>query len=139
MVQYIAGAKGEGKTKVLIDMANEDIKTTDGRIIFIDDDRRHMFDLHYNIRFVETGKRFLSNYKEFIGFMLGILYMDSDIKTIYVDGLTNILEIVDNESLLELTSRLDLLSKKHHVDFYISVNWNADLLPDELKELLMSK
>ena len=137
MVQYIAGAKGEGKTKVLIDMANEDIKTTDGRIIFIDDDRRHMFDLHYNIRFVETGKKFLSNYGEFVGFILGILYMDSDIKTIYIDGLTNILEEVSNESLIKLTRRLQFLSEKHHVDFHISINWNAELLPEEIKDLLL--
>jgi hypothetical protein len=138
MVQFIAGAKGEGKTKKLIDMANENIKTTDGRLVFIDDDKRHMYDLHYNIRFVETGKRFLSNYREFIGFVLGILSMDSDIKTIYVDGLTNILEKIDNECLVKLTEKLQSLSENHHVDFHICINWNAHLLPDELKPLLMA-
>jgi hypothetical protein len=137
MVQYIAGGKGEGKTKKLIDMANHDIKTTDGHLVFIDDDRRHIFDLHYNIRFVETGKRFLSNYREFIGFMLGILSMDSDIKTIYVDGLTNILEKVDSDCLIKLTARLEELSEKHMVDFHICINWKTELLPDEIKKLAM--
>jgi hypothetical protein len=137
MVQYIAGGKGEGKTKKLIDMANKDIKTTDGHLVFIDDDRRHMFDLHYNIRFVETGKRFLSNYREFIGYVLGMLAMDSDIKVIYVDGLTNILEKIDNDCLVKLTDRLQKLSKKHHVDFHICININADLMPEELKPLMM--
>jgi hypothetical protein len=136
MVNYIAGGKGEGKTKKLISMANADIKTTDGHLVFIDDDRRHIFDLHYNIRFVETGKRFLSNYREFIGFVLGILAMDSDIKIIYVDGLTNILEKVDSECLVKLTDRLQALSRKHSVDFHICVNWEAGLMPAELQPLM---
>lgn len=137
MVQFIAGGKGEGKTKKLIDIANANAKTTDGHLVFIDDDRRHIFDLHYDIRFVETGKYLLSNYREFIGFILGILSQDSDIKNIYVDGLTNILEFVDNDSLVKLTSRLAVLSEQNNVDFVICVNYNTETLPDEIKARLI--
>lgn len=138
MVQFIAGEKGEGKTKKLIDMANAGAKTTDGRIIFIDDDKRHIFDLHYDIRFVETGKRLLSNYREFVGFILGMLSMDSDIKIIFVDGLTNIIEKVDNESLVKLNNRLNSLFVTHEVDFVISINYKKEDLPDEIKALLIN-
>jgi hypothetical protein len=69
--------------------------------------------------------------------VLGILSMDSDIKIIYVDGLTNILEKVDNECLVKLTTKLEVLSKQHHADFYICINWKADLMPEELKPLMM--
>ena len=55
MIQILAGEKGEGKTKRLIDMANEAGKTSNGHVVFIDDDSRHMYDLHYNIRFVKTN------------------------------------------------------------------------------------
>jgi hypothetical protein len=137
MVQFIAGGKGEGKTKRLIDLANDNAKTTDGHIVFIDDDKRHIFDLNYDIRFVETGKNFLSNHREFIGFLRGILSQDSDIKTIYVDGLTNIVTSVDNESLVKLAARLDEISKQSAVDFLISVNYKKDSLPDEIKALLL--
>ena len=54
MIQILIGEKGEGKTKRLIDMSNEAGKLSDGHIVFIDDDNRHMYDLHYNIRFVDT-------------------------------------------------------------------------------------
>ena len=137
MVHFIAGAKGEGKTKKLIDMANANAKTTDGHVIFIDDDRRHIFDLHYDIRFVETGKRLLSNYKEFIGFILGITSMDNDITKIFVDGLTNIIETIDNDSLVKLNNRLGAISRQNTVDFVISINYNKDLLPEEIKTLLI--
>jgi hypothetical protein len=138
MVQFIAGEKGEGKTKKLIDMANDNAKTTDGRIVFIDDDKRHIFDLRYDIRFVEITKRLLSNYREFLGFLLGILSMDSDIQIIYVDGLTNMIETIDNESLIKLNKRLISLSEQNSVDFMISINYKKESLPDEIKAVLIN-
>ena len=138
MVQFIAGAKGEGKTKKLIDMANKLVKTTDGHLVFIDDDNRHIYDLHYDIRFVQTGSFPLSNYRELIGFICGILSMDSDIKHVFIDGLTNVVKTVDNESLLKLIAKLDSLSRDYELDFVISMNCKADDLPDEVKCLLVA-
>ena len=34
MIQILAGEKGQGKTKRLIDMANEASKTIDGNVVF---------------------------------------------------------------------------------------------------------
>ena len=136
-VAFMAGQKGEGKTRKIIDMANNEAKITDGHLVFIDDDKRHIFDLHRDIRFVETGKGLLSNHREFTGFILGILSQNSDIKHIYVDGLTNIVETVDNESLLKLQARLEAIGKADDVSFTISVNWEKDSLPEEVKAALV--
>ncbi|MCL2351815.1 MAG: hypothetical protein FWC55_04695 [Firmicutes bacterium] len=138
MVQFIAGAKGEGKTKKLIDMANRCAKTTDGHLVFIDDDNRHIYDLHYDIRFVQTDNFPLSNYRELIGFICGILSMDSDIKHVFIDGLTNVVKTVDNESLLKLIAKLDSLSRDYELDFVISMNCKAEELPEEVKRLLVA-
>ena len=58
MIQIIAGEKGVGKTKRLIEMANEAGKTSNGHVVFIDDDNRHMYDLHYNNKFKLYHKHF---------------------------------------------------------------------------------
>ena len=136
MVQFIAGDKGEGKTKRLIDKANQQLKVTDGNLVFIDDDRRTTSDLHYNIRFVEAGRRVLSNYREFTGFVFGILAMDNDIKTVYIDGLNNIIEKLDAEDLVKLANRLKVLSEKNDVEFITCINWKKEDLPKEIVELL---
>ena len=136
-VKFMAGQKGEGKTRKLIDMANSEAKTTDGHLVFVDDDKRHMFDIHRDIRFVEAGKGQLSNYREFTGFILGILSQNSDIKHIYVDGLNNIVETVDTESLLKLQARLESVAKVDDVNFTVSVNWDKDGLPDKIKAALV--
>lgn len=137
MIRLIAGGKGEGKTKKLIQLANDAIKTTDGHIVFIDDDKRHIYDLHYDIRFVETIDYPLSNYREFIGFVCGILSQDNDIVEIFVDGLTNLIKTFDNDALLKLVAKLERISQSHEVNFIMSINCNPNDLPDETKSLLV--
>ncbi|MCL2285390.1 MAG: hypothetical protein FWC32_03390 [Firmicutes bacterium] len=142
MVKFLAGLKGEGKTRKLIDMANENVKITDGNLVFIDDDIRHIHDLHRDIRFVETQKGLLANYRELIGFILGILSQNSDITHIYVDGLSNIIGNIcditpETEDLIKLKKRLDLLSQKENVGFTITIHCNKEDLPEEIKEALL--
>jgi len=135
MVQFMVGTKGEGKTKKLIDRANDQLKTTDGNLVFIDDDRRTSSGLHFSIRFVEAGKGQLSNYREFIGFLVGILAMDNDVKTVYIDGLTNIIKTLDAECLVKLSKKLQALSQREDVEFIICLNWPVDEVPEEIKAL----
>ena len=138
MIQFIAGQKGEGKTKRLIQMANDAVKTTDGHVVFIDDDKRHIYDLHYDIRFVETGEFPLSNYREFIGFICGILSQNSDITEIFVDGLKNIVKTVDNDDLVKLIKKLETLSANNSVDFIISINCDPATSPEEMRNLMIN-
>ena len=50
MIDIIAGAKGKGKTKILIQQVNDDIKLTKGTIVYLDKNNKHMYELR--IRFV---------------------------------------------------------------------------------------
>ena len=42
MVQIIAGAKGKGKTKYLLDMANTAVKEAKGSVVYLDKSSKHM-------------------------------------------------------------------------------------------------
>jgi len=138
MIQFIAGEKGEGKTKRIIEMANLLAKTADGNLVFIDDDKRHIYDLHYDIRFVETANFPLSNYRELIGFICGILSMDHDIEYIFIDGLTNVVKNIDDESLIKLIAKLESLTGEKNLNFIITMNCKKDELPEEVKRLLVA-
>ena len=137
MVKFMAGQKGEGKTRKLIEMANEALKTADGHLVYIDDDRRHSREVDRDIRFVESGKGVLSNYREFVGFVLGILSMDGDVEHIFVDGLCNVIKTLDNDALVKLTKKLEAICQRDDVVFTISLNHEPDALPDEIKSLLL--
>ena len=136
MVKFITGKIGEGKTKELIDMANKSVRTTDGHLVFIDNTRRYIYDLHYDIRFIDTEGFPISDYKELFGFICGILSQDSDISDIFIDGLARIVTDISNENLLNFVKKLEIISKNHEVNFIISLSCDAKSLPNEIKVLM---
>jgi len=50
------GPAGEGKTKLLIKLANEDVKKTRGHLIYIDTSNTRMLQVDYKIRFINMGE-----------------------------------------------------------------------------------
>ncbi|GAA0717448.1 hypothetical protein GCM10008905_03120 [Clostridium malenominatum] len=121
MIQVLCGQRGAGKTKALIEMANKRVDGNKGHIVFVDDDKRIMFELHRDIRFVSTSDYNLRNHHSFYGFLCGILSSNYDIDTIFVDGLANIINL-DIEDAAYLFYELEVLEKEYGVDFIISVN-----------------
>jgi len=137
MIQIIAGEQGEGKSKLLINMANQSIKTSKGNVVYLDHDRGHMFNLHHKIRFIEVNDFPISDYKQFFGFICGIISQDHDIENIYIDGLLKL----TNLSLEEIHPFLDELkriSKKYNVHFVIGISCKVKEIPDPLKTFLIA-
>ena len=136
MIKIIAGEKGEGKTKKLIEMANEAAKTAKGHVVFIDDDNRHMYDLHYNIRFVKTNYK-MDDQRILFGFICGILSQDSDIEQIYVDGLHNIVTNLTAEGISAFVTELEGISASENVDFNLIISGKTDALPENAKKYVL--
>ena len=136
MVQILAGEKGEGKTKILIDLASESVSTSDGDVIYIDDDKRHIYDLNHKIRFVEVSEFPLANYRELIGFIYGIFSQNSDITKVFVDGIFKIVQSLGDEDLIKLVTRLDSMSKAYNVDFVLAGNVDPADLPKEVEQYI---
>lgn len=136
MIQILAGEKGQGKTKRLIEMANEASKTIDGNVVFIDDDSRHMYDLHYGIRFVETSKFKICDYEVFIGFIYGILSQNGDIQKIFVDGLNNIIQSLNSDDVENLCEILERISNDYSVDFTLIYSAPMSAVPDQIRKYI---
>ena len=67
MVQIIAGAKGKGKTKYLLDMANTAVKEAKGSIVYLDKSSKHMYELNNKIRLINVAEFSVSTAEGFIG------------------------------------------------------------------------
>ncbi len=108
MIRLIYGKKGSGKSKKLLDMANAEVKTATGNLVYLDDDNRCMYDLQHEIRFINTSDYGIDNIDKLYGFVCGILSGDFDISSIYIDGLKNMIKKhnVDLEALLESFDKL---------------------------------
>ena len=137
MVKLFAGEKGEGKTRKLINMANAAKDTTDGHIVYIDDDGRNMHELHYKVRLVDTSSYPLKSYREFIGFIYGMLSQNSDIVEIYIDSLSGIIEQFDNNDAVGFIKDVQRISSSCNVQFIMTLNCNPNELPNEIKEIMV--
>lgn len=132
MVKLILGAKGAGKTKWLINGANDDIKSGNGNITFLDVEDEHIFSLDTNVRLINLSDYSVNSIEKFYGFLLGMLSMDFDLEKIYIDSIYKIIDI-KKEELKCLVKNLDEISEKHDVDILINVDFVADEVDSDLR------
>lgn len=133
MVKILAGKEGSGKTKHLLKMANEQVKTTNGNIVYLDTDKRHIYDLKHEIRFLNMEEFPIDKPEEFVGFLCGIISNDYDIQTIYVDGLYNMVEMNEIDAL-SCINKLESVASKFDIEFRIGMNYLGDEIPAGIKK-----
>ena len=137
MIKFITGAKGTGKTKVIIDMANDNVEAAKGDIVFVTDTDRYMYSLRYQVRVVNAkqlkkGDAPISE-EALIGFIKGLLAGNHDIETLYIDGAHRMLD----KTVFEMEDFFDDIrevAKNTDTQFVITVSENEDNFPEFLRK-----
>ena len=135
MIQLIVGEKGKGKTKHLLEKVNASAKTSNGNIVYLDKNSKHMYELNNKIRLINASEYPISSEEEFVGFVCGIVSQDHDLEQVYFDSFMDVAYIKDRTRVEEIVKKLDKISDQFKVDFIISVSLDAS----ELSEYLQSK
>ena len=138
MIRVILGDKGSGKTKRLIDLTNDALKSEHGNIIFIDDDKRYMYDLRHEIRFVDASEYPVA-YKcqagEFLAFLCGMLSADFDLSMIAVDAFKKLVKTpLDDNAMESFFENLEKLSEAHSCNFVLSISAPEDEVPEFIRK-----
>ena len=130
MVKLLVGYKGTGKTKSMIQLANDRVEKSDGSIVFINKNHRLMYDLKYKIRVVCMEEyEHITNSDEYIGFLYGIISSDHDIEVIFIDSILKHAD-VNISDLPEFLSRLREISEKYSIEFVVSISASAEEIGD---------
>lgn len=132
MIQVIYGAKGSGKTKRILDLANKTVEEQHGDVVFVDDDNRYMFDLRHEVRFVNAGEYGMRSADMFYGFLCGMLAQNFDMKVVVIDAFLKLTKTPIAE-MGWFFERLDEYSKAHKIDFVLSISLNEEDMPDFVK------
>ena len=135
MIQLIVGEKGKGKTKHLLEKVNAAAKTSNGNIVYLDKNSKHMYELNNKIRLINASEFPISSEEEFVGFVCGIVSQDHDLEQVYFDSFMDIAYIKDRTKVEDAVKKLDKISEQFKVDFVISVSLDAS----ELSEYMQSK
>lgn len=136
MVQIIAGKKGKGKTKHLLDMANKAVKESKGSIVYLDKSSKHMYELNNRIRLINVAEFLVHSPEGFIVFVCGIISQDHDLEVMYLDSFLK-LSCMEGEDISDVVTELDQISTKYHVDFVLSVSLDKDELPECTKDMVL--
>ena len=132
MIQIIAGKKGKGKTKQLLDKVNSEIKSAHGNIVYLDKSSKHMYELNNKVRLIDTSEFELSNSDAFIGFICGIISQDHDLEQMYLDSFLKIAKLEDSD-IKETIDKLDVIGNKYGVTFVLSVSLDEHELSENAR------
>ncbi|QHI71232.1 hypothetical protein [Aminipila terrae] len=128
MVKLLIGKKGSGKTKTMLDMANEVVEESKGSVIFINKNQRLMCDLKHKIRVVcMEDYQHITNSDEYIGFIYGIIGSDHDIETIFIDSILKHADIHE-DNIPEFLDRLKKISQRYDIEFIVSLSAEKEAL-----------
>ena len=119
MVQIIAGEKGKGKTKYLLEKVNAAVQAANG----------NMYELSNKVRLVNVTDFPITNYSEFMGFICGIVSQDHDLEELYLDSFLTIANMKE-EDISHAIEKLDIISEKYHVKIVLSVSVDKEKLPE---------
>jgi len=134
MVKLLVGRKGSGKTKSMIQLANDRVEKSDGSVVFINKNHRLMYDLKYKIRVVCMEEyEEITNSDEYIGFLYGIISSDHDIEVIFIDSILKHAD-VNISDLPEFLSRLKDISEKYKIEFIVSISASVEEIGDIAKQ-----
>lgn len=135
MFSLIAGKQGCGKTKTLIQMANEKAKISNGNSVFIDDDKRHIYDLPHKVRYISTEDLPLKTPQEFFGFICGLMASDYDLENLYIDGLKKTMK-GSIEEIVDVVKKIELFAEISQVAVVATISCEPEDLPEALKGFL---
>ncbi len=129
MIKVIYGAKGKGKTKMMIDAANAAVENAKGHLIFITDSKRGMYDLEREVRFIDTSEYDIAGEAALCGFIKGVIAGNHDNEYVYIDGVVRIAgkPVQDMAAFFYM---LDKVSKTNNLVITVSVSAAKEELPD---------
>lgn len=122
MIKVFCGRRGTGKTKKLLGIANEYLKQAKGDSVYIDVNNKNIIYLNGDIRFINTNELQIKDTEGVYGLICGIIAQNYDVENIYIDNLTNMIDLSLSYSK-KLFEKLEKLSESFNINIFINVDY----------------
>ena len=123
MIRLIVGTKGSGKTKAMIDMINESVRTTKGSVVVVEKGMKLTYDISSAARLIDLDEYKIQGGEMLYGFVAGLMASNSDITDIYIDGILKVLDemaaIAGDSVRVTVTVSADDAMLPHNVKKYL--------------------
>lgn len=132
MLDLIIGAKGKGKTREMVERANNESKITNGSIIYIDKSNKHMYELSNVIRLINLHEFDITSKDAFLGFIQGLISSNHDLTHIFLDNFMWLANI-NSDELSDVLDEMERLSNRYDIIFVISTAVEENEIPAQFK------
>ena len=137
MIQIIAGEKGSGKTKKLINFVNDTAVSGKGINVVLATTDRYRQEIKPEVRFIDVTEEGVNNFDRLIGFIKGLLCGNYDIEYVFIDGVHKMLATEIGSSIMaDFFMALDSIGDKSMVKFVLTVSCAVEKLPEFVKKYL---
>ena len=133
MIRVLFGEVGTGKSKKIIQLANEALNTSKGSIVYISNSSQYMYDVKRDIRFIDISRFVIDGPKMFYGFLCGLAAQDYDLEHLFIDGFLKIVHH-DLDTLQGLFAQLKKFAEDCNITITLSASGKADEIPEFIKE-----
>ncbi len=131
MVTLLIGKKGSGKTKKLIQLANEAVAASQGNVVVIEKGAKLTYDITSKARLIDTDQYQIKGYDMLFGFLSGICAGNYDVTDILIDSTFKICpEAVGG--LEVFTKKLQDLSENSEANFVVLISAAEEDIPSDL-------
>ena len=86
MIKLIVGNRGSGKTKTLIAMVNDAVKTSKGNVVCVEKGNTLTFDVSHQARLIDIDDYAIKGFDAFYGFICGLFAGNYDITEVFIDA-----------------------------------------------------
>lgn len=131
MISLLVGKKGSGKTKKLINLANEAIENSNGNVVVIEKGNKLTYDVNHDAKLVNIDLYKIKSFESLFGFICGMCAGNYDITNMFIDSTLKIAgENLDN--LTGFIERLDGIMSSANVKLTISLSMDETKLPSDI-------
>ena len=131
MVTLIIGKKGSGKTKKLIQLANEAVANSSGNVVVIEKGAGLTYDVTHKARLIDTDVYGVKGYEMLLGFISGICAGNYDVTDILVDSTFKIAPEALS-GLEAFTKKIQELSETTSTNIVLLISADEADVPDSI-------
>lgn len=134
MINIIVGKKGTGKTKRLVERANEAVGKSNGNVVVIEKGNGLTYDISHDARLIDIDSYGIRGVDALGGFICGICAGNYDVTDIFVDSTLKIIG-QDIKVLTSFVEKMNKLSSLADTKITLLISADESTLPQEIKSI----
>jgi len=136
MIKLIAGVKGTGKTKRLIEMVNAAPDQSKGVVVCIDKTPKLRFNIRHEVRLIDVDDYGVSGCGELYGLICGMFAANYDITHFFMDSTFKICGR-DPAEFEALFDKLLAFGEKYSIQMIFTVSNEPEWFPERIREYVI--